>query len=104
MYSDIHQKHVAVRGLGVGDVLEYQVTLRTLKPEVPGQFWFEYTFEKNLIILDEQLDLDVPADKASHRGQCRHAAHGDHQPMAARFTTGPARIWRVLILTLRPSP
>ena len=27
MYSDIHQKHVAVKGLGVGDVLEYQVTL-----------------------------------------------------------------------------
>ncbi len=64
MYSDIHQKHVAVRGLGVGDVLEYQITLRTLKPEIPGQFWFEYTFEKNLIILDEELDLDVPADKA----------------------------------------
>lgn len=64
MYSDIHQKHVAVRGLGVGDTLEYQVTLRTLKPDVPGQFWFEYTFEKNLIVLDEELDLNVPADKA----------------------------------------
>ena len=64
MYSDIHQKHVAVRGLGVGDTLEYQVTLRTLKPEVPGQFWLEYSFEKNVIVLDEQLDLDVPADKA----------------------------------------
>ena len=64
MYSDIHQKHVAVKGLGVGDTLEYQVTLRTVKPEVPGHFWFEYAFEKNLITLDEQLDLDVPAEKA----------------------------------------
>jgi hypothetical protein len=63
MYSDIHQKHVAVRGLGVGDTLEYQVTLRTLKPEVPGQFWLEYSFEKNVIVLDEVLELDVPADK-----------------------------------------
>lgn len=63
MYSDIHQKHVAVKGLGVGDTLEYQVTERTLKPEIPGQFWLEYTFEKNLIILDEEVDLDVPADK-----------------------------------------
>ena len=63
MYSDIHQKHVAVKGLGVGDTLEYQVTLKTLKPEVPGHFWFEYSFEKNLIDLDEQVDLDVPADK-----------------------------------------
>jgi hypothetical protein len=64
MYSDIHQKHVAVRGLGVGDTLEYQTTVRTLKPDVPGQFWLEYTFEKDLIVLDEQLDLDLPAEKA----------------------------------------
>lgn len=63
MYSDIHQKHVAVRGLGVGDTLEYQVMLRTTKPDVPGEFWLEYSFEKDLIILDEQLDLDIPADK-----------------------------------------
>jgi hypothetical protein len=63
MYSDIHQKHVAVRGLGVGDTLEYQVVLRTIKPDVPGQFGLEYTFEKDLIVLDEQLDLDIPADK-----------------------------------------
>jgi hypothetical protein len=63
MYSDIHQKHVAVKGLGVGDTLEYQMTLRTLQPDVPGQFWLEYTFEKDQIILDEQLDLDLPADK-----------------------------------------
>ncbi|MGA9127518.1 MAG: DUF3857 domain-containing protein [Terracidiphilus sp.] len=64
MYSDIHQKHVAVKGLGVGDILESQVTLRTLKSEIPGQFWMEYSFEKNLIILDEQLDIDLPSDKA----------------------------------------
>jgi hypothetical protein len=63
MYSDIHQKHVAVRGLGVGDTLEYRATVRILKPEVPGQFWLEYAFEKNVIVLDEQLDLDVPSDK-----------------------------------------
>jgi hypothetical protein len=64
MYSDIHEKHVAVKGLAVGDTLETQVTIRTLKPEVPGQFWLQYNFEKNLIILDEQLNLDLPADKA----------------------------------------
>jgi Domain of Unknown Function with PDB structure (DUF3857)/Transglutaminase-like superfamily len=65
MYSDIHEKHVAVKALGVGDILEFQTTLRTLKPEVSGQFWLEYSFEKNLIMLDEQLDLDLPADKAA---------------------------------------
>jgi len=63
MYSDIHQKHVAVRGLGVGDTLEYQWMLRTTKPDVPGEFWLEYSFEKDLIVLDEQVDLDIPVDK-----------------------------------------
>ena len=63
MYSDIHQKHVAVKALGVGDTLEYHVFQRTLTPEIPGHFWTEYNFEKEVIILDEELDIDVPADK-----------------------------------------
>ncbi len=63
MYSDIHQKHVAVKGLGAGDTLEYKTVLRTLKPEVPGHFWLEYSFEKDGVVLDEELELDVPADK-----------------------------------------
>ncbi len=46
-----------------GDILESDVTLRIVKPEIPGQFWMVYSFEKNLIVLDEQLDLDLPADK-----------------------------------------
>jgi tetratricopeptide (TPR) repeat protein len=76
MYSDIHQKHVAVKGMGVGDVLEYQAMLTTTKPEVPGHFWFDYSFEKNLIILDEQVDLDIPADKQVTVA----SAHDDPQP------------------------
>jgi hypothetical protein len=63
MYSDIHQKHIAVRGLGVGDTLEYEITLNTFRPEVPGHFWFDFDFAKDQIVLDEELDLDVPADK-----------------------------------------
>jgi hypothetical protein len=46
MYSDIHEKHVTVKALGVGDVLEFLVRYRTIKPEIPGHFWFEHTFTK----------------------------------------------------------
>ncbi len=63
MYSDIHEKHVTVKGLDVGDVLEYVVRYRTVKPQVPGQFWFEYTFPKDVIAKDEQLEISVPKDK-----------------------------------------
>jgi transglutaminase-like putative cysteine protease len=63
MYSDIHEKHIAVKGLGVGDVLEYLVRYHVLKPEIPGQFWYEDSFIKDAIVKDQTLDLNVPADK-----------------------------------------
>ena len=63
MYSDIHEKHVAVRGLGIGDELEYQVRFHTVHPAVPGQFWFEYTFPKRVVAKDELLQITVPSDK-----------------------------------------
>src|SRR5215471_7964951 len=63
LYSDIHEKHVAVKGLGVGDVLEYMVRYRVIKPEVPGHFWQEYSFTKQAIARDEQLEISVPASK-----------------------------------------
>jgi hypothetical protein len=97
MYSDIHQKHVAVKGLGVGDTLEYQITLRTLKPEVPGHFWFEYSFQKDLIALDEQLDLDLPADKAVT------VASADLQPTVS--STGGRKLYHWASSNLaRPDP
>jgi len=63
MYSDIHEKHVTVKALGVGDVLEYMIRYRILKPQVPGQFWFEYTFAQDSIVRDYELQITVPADK-----------------------------------------
>jgi Domain of Unknown Function with PDB structure (DUF3857) len=63
LYSDIREKHVTVKALGVGDTLEYLVRYRTLKPEVPGQFWFEYSFTKDAIVQDEELDITIPRDK-----------------------------------------
>jgi transglutaminase-like putative cysteine protease len=63
MYSDIHEKHVAVKGLAVGDVLEYTIRYRTIKPQVPGQFWFEANFIKDAIVKDERLEIAVPSSK-----------------------------------------
>lgn len=63
MYSDIHEKHVTVKALGVGDTLEYLVRYRIVKPQVPGQFWFEDTFVKDTIVRDEELEISVPREK-----------------------------------------
>ena len=64
MYSDVHEKHVTVKAVSVGDTLEYLVRYRTTKPQVPGQFWFAYTFRRDVICKDDQLVIDVPRDKA----------------------------------------
>lgn len=63
LYSDIHEKHIAVKALAVGDVLEYLVRYRAVKPEVPGQFWFEDSFIKDAIVKEQRLELNVPAAK-----------------------------------------
>jgi len=63
-YSDLHEKHVAVKGLGVGDVLEFQTHWRTTKPLAPGQFWFAFNFSHDAILLHQELQISVPRERA----------------------------------------
>jgi tetratricopeptide (TPR) repeat protein len=60
-YSDLRQKHVAVRGLSVGDTLEYQVRIRSHTAQVPGHFWFTGDFTRDEIVREETLEISVPA-------------------------------------------
>jgi len=63
LYSDLRQKHLTVAALRPGDSLEYKVTGRTKLPLIPGQFWLDAAFDKDLIALDEKVVLDVPASR-----------------------------------------
>jgi tetratricopeptide (TPR) repeat protein len=62
-YSDLQEKQVAVKGLEVGDTLEYQSRLEVDKPLAPNQFWFTYSFTRSGIVLQEELQVSVPRDK-----------------------------------------
>ena len=62
VYSDARQKHVTVPSLAVGDAVEYDVVVNST-PEVAGQFWHNVYFCSNLACPDEQVDLDIPADR-----------------------------------------
>lgn len=65
IYTDLRQKHVTVPGLRPGDVLEYHVVWRVHTPLAPNHFWLEHYFLKEpFIVLDEQLEIDVPLDSA----------------------------------------
>src|ERR1700731_328778 len=63
-YSDLREKHVAVKGLGKGDILEYEAHWHTTKPLIPGQFWFEYNFHHEGVVLNERVEIRVPETRA----------------------------------------
>lgn len=62
-YSDIREKHLAVKGLSVGDTLEYKTVAHVTKPLAPGQFWFNYNFTHDGVVLHEQLEITVPRER-----------------------------------------
>jgi tetratricopeptide (TPR) repeat protein len=61
-YSDLREKHIAVKGLGVGDIVEWRSVMHMFKALAPGHFWSSYEFTKEAIILDEQFRFSVPKD------------------------------------------
>ena len=63
VYTDYRQKHITVPGLRPGEVLEYDMVTAIHTPLAAGQFWADYDFDKININLDEQFDVDVPADR-----------------------------------------
>ena len=60
MYTDYKEKHITVPSLHTGDTLEYEIVTRTLTSLAPGEFWFTYNFLADSIVLQEQLEIDVP--------------------------------------------
>jgi tetratricopeptide (TPR) repeat protein/transglutaminase-like putative cysteine protease len=63
-YSDLREKHVAVKGLSNGDILEFQAHWHSTKPLIPGQFCFQYNFHHEGVVLDERLEIKVPSERA----------------------------------------
>jgi len=64
IYTDYREKHVSVPGLRPGDVLEYESVTVIHTALAPGQFWMQYDFQKSAIVLDEQLEIDIPAARS----------------------------------------
>src|SRR5215472_8564137 len=62
-YSDVREKHFAVKGLSVGDVLEYRCHWNQTKALAPGQFWVNYQFSHDEVVLEEKLQVNVPRDR-----------------------------------------
>lgn len=63
VYTDYHQKHISVPSLRPGDTLEFRYVRTIVNPLIPGQFWANYNFTEQGIVLDEQVELNVPKDR-----------------------------------------
>ena len=64
VYTDYRQKHITVPGLRPGEELEYDIVTIIHTALAPGQFWMDYDFDKSSIVLDEQLEVNIPRDRA----------------------------------------
>src|ERR1035438_2239837 len=60
MYSDYRQRHISVAALQPGDTLEYRAVTRVLTPLAAGNFWYEHTFPKGVVVNEDRLEIDVP--------------------------------------------
>ncbi len=63
VYTDYHQKHITVPSLRPGDVIEYQFVRTIVNPLTPGQFFTSYDFRDRGVVLDEQLEINVPKSR-----------------------------------------
>jgi transglutaminase-like putative cysteine protease/tetratricopeptide (TPR) repeat protein len=63
MYSDYRQRHISVAALQSGDTLEYRTVTRVLTPLAAGNFWYEYTFPKGVVVNEDRLELDIPKSR-----------------------------------------
>jgi tetratricopeptide (TPR) repeat protein len=64
VYTDAREKHVAVKGLAVGDTLEYQVRWRCFKAIVPGEFFMDFTLPETEVIKERSIQVSFPAARA----------------------------------------
>jgi Domain of Unknown Function with PDB structure (DUF3857) len=84
MYTDEREKHIAIKSLSVGDVLEADLHWTLHDPVAPGHFWFDYSYFHAGICLKEILAIDVPRNIPVKLRNC------DPQSAAASPTPPPA--------------
>jgi tetratricopeptide (TPR) repeat protein len=60
MYSDLRSKQLPVRSLGVGDTLEYKLTIQEKNSDAPGSYWRTMNFAEGLPVRQETVELRVP--------------------------------------------
>jgi tetratricopeptide (TPR) repeat protein len=64
VFHDLRQKHLTVPALKAGDRLVLHMAWTTHTPVVQGQFFLLHKFADEAIVLDERLEIDIPAGRS----------------------------------------
>src|SRR5215472_13278321 len=62
MYTDQREKHIAVKSLSNGDILEVKLRWTIHDPIAPGYFWYDTSYFHDGICLKEVVEISVPRD------------------------------------------
>ena len=65
-FSELREASVKVPEIAPGDTLNYEVAISIVKPPAPGEFWFSHHFLAAHPAVDEELQIDLPADSKFH--------------------------------------
>ena len=65
-FSELREARVTVPPLAAGDTLSYEVRTDIVKPVAAGEFWFSHSFLTSRPALDEELEINVPAERNIH--------------------------------------
>jgi tetratricopeptide (TPR) repeat protein len=63
VFQDFRQKHLTVPALKPGDVLVLKLVWTIHTPTAPGHFFIQHDFTTDAIVLDERLEVNVPASR-----------------------------------------
>jgi Flp pilus assembly protein TadD len=65
-FTDLHDVQISTPALAPGDTVNYGVITKIVKPVASGEFWYSHNFLSNPKAADEELRIDVPADRTVH--------------------------------------
>ncbi len=95
-YSDLHLMQIPVRGLAVGDRLEYQVRTVFTRAEAQDEFWGAESFGQGVVVLERSVELRVPSSKFVQVSSPRFPAKVSEE--------GGERVYRWTGAQLEPTP
>ncbi|MGH9351934.1 MAG: DUF3857 domain-containing protein [Terriglobia bacterium] len=88
MYSDYRQKQTPVKGLSIGDLVEFQTEIQVLHPLIANEFWYEYNFTKTLRVKQEELEVSIPT------GKYVQVKSPDLKPVITRQSDRTVYLWK----------